>query len=220
MQRVSPALRLENVPLPQIQGEGGFAQIAVTADEIYARPVLAEHELWRFDRTGKLLGDAFPRAADEAEPQAVREGWVGSLRLERARDGRLLAWNWRDGSVYQSAAGGAWTRTEEPILGALPDPSVLSGTGVGTRGEHWFFPGQVRNLFHLRGEPILLGGGTIPAFGARATVLLVQDGPEVRPVLEQCAGAGRMGLLAVRADERGYAAITEAALILGSFEPP
>lgn len=218
--RVTPELRVETVRLPQIKGEGTFAQIALTAEEIYARPLVAEHELWRFDRTGKLLGDAFPRAGDEAAPAAIREGWAGSMRLERGRNGRLLAWRWSDGTVYLAGPDGVWTPTEEPILAAVPDPSVLSGTAVGTRREQWFFPGQVRNLFYLHGEPILLGGGTIPAFGVRATVLLLQDGARLRPVLEECAGAGQVGLLAVRADDRGYAAITEAALIQGSFEVP
>ncbi len=209
---------LETVRLPQILGEGSFTQLGLTRDEIWAHPPLAEHELWRFDRTGKLLGEAFPRSASGEQPVTSGELLLGSLRLELGRDGQLLAWRWSDGAVFAAVGSGDWQPAEEPLLAAAPRFSGIAGTAVGTQHEQWFFPNRVHNLFYLGDEAALLGDATIPAGrGWPQTVVWLRRDGEVKPVLESCAGAGRRGLLAVRADGRGFAGLTDQALIVGSL---
>lgn len=219
LRRVNPSMQVEDVALPQIRGSGSFRQLAVQPDGIYAVPMLAEHGVWRFDRTGKLLSDAFPAEASEGGEAVARDAsnLANSPRLEQDAQGNLLAWRWERGrpQVYRADEQGRFSPSQVELLSQLPTPGSLAGLGVGSSEEQWYFPSEIKNLFFWQDQAILLGGATIPAGRmARRTILLVEGPGGVRPELENCAGAGPSGLLAVRADAEGYAGITELALIM------
>ncbi|HEV7507128.1 MAG TPA: hypothetical protein VGS07_19720 [Thermoanaerobaculia bacterium] len=208
------------VKLPKIEGKGGFSGLVVARDAIYAQPTCAEAAVWRVDRSGKVLGTAFPapRPAD-GEPEVLQPGKPRldclPMRLDRDAEGRLLAWNLKDRKTWQVDAQGAWTPSASHLFEHLPaDASSLTLVGAlqqTTETESWSVDNGVGKLFYWKGKPVLLGRERSPSGN---TVLFLPDDAGLREVLMGCHKAY---VREVVTDATGYAAITNHFLVLGDM---
>lgn len=208
------------VKLPKIEGKGGFSGLVVTRDAVYAQPTCAEAAVWRVDRSGKVLGTAFPapKPAD-GEPEVLQPGRPRmdcySMRLDRDAEGRLLAWNITDRKAWQVDAQGAWTPSDSHLFEHLPgDASSLTLRGVSDFSqptEHWSVDNGLGKLFYWKGKPVLLGRERSPSGD---TILFLPDDAGLREILMGCQKAY---VREVATDATSYAAITNRFLVLGEL---
>ena len=208
------------VKLPKIEGKGGFSGLVVARDAIYAQPTCAEAAVWRVDRTGKVLGTAFPapKPAD-GEPEVLQPGKPRldclPMRLDRDAEGKILAWNLKDRKTWEVDAQGTWTPSASHLFEMLPaNASSLTLMGAfqpRTETESWSVDNGVGKLFYWKGKPVLLGRERSPSGD---TVLLLPDEAGVRQVLMGCHKAY---VREVATDATGYAAITGHFLALGDM---
>ena len=196
----------EIVPGPRVEGQGGFRQIRLTRDAIYAMPGASDDAVWRLSRTGKLLGRAFPRAA-ESEVAAVRDAGSRDFWLSRNFAGEAVVYESRTGQLRRALDDGNWIAVKEqfPAHASSPDRS-LRGEGVGTPSETWFFTDQVRGFFFLPDGPTLLGSLS-PGVRRTGTALFALRGEKLVTDTETCTTGP---LLAVAADAEGFAAVSSA----------
>ncbi|MDP9120909.1 MAG: hypothetical protein M3O15_05985 [Acidobacteriota bacterium] len=213
---VLPGLRLVRLPIPRVVGTGGFDALRVTADAIYATPICAADAVWRLDRSGKVISSTFP-VEPTTEVQPAGSG-CSKVRLERDRDGRILAWDTGKGTVQQVDAQGVWTPAgpaDSDLFTSLSTGTVVHGVDVGSRQEQWYLS-SFHNLFYWKGQPVWLGARTIKVGSPAAadTVLLLPRKPVPEALIESCKGHA---LLAVAASSTRYAALIRIGIVLGDF---
>jgi hypothetical protein len=189
---------------PRTTGSGGFRQIRVAPDAIYATPSGAASAVWRLSRAGKLLGQSFPR--EEKEAVAGFEEMVrGDFWLARDLQGNVVGFDLRSGQLYRADGEGVWA----PLADRFParstlDVRTLRGQGVGTPLESWYFTNARSGFFFLPGGPVLLGSQTVGLRSRGSALLRVVDG-RIETAIEDCAGGA---LLTVVSDSIGFAAVS------------
>jgi hypothetical protein len=208
------------VRLPKIEGKGGFSGLVVARDAVYAQPTCAEAAVWRVDRSGKVLGTAFPapKPAD-GEPEVLQPGRPRmdcfSMRLDRDAEGRLLAWNIRDRKTWQVDGQGAWTPSAshlfEHLSGDASSLTLREWPPSASRSQNWSVDNGLGKLFYWKGKPVLLGRERSPSGD---TVLFLPDDAGMREILMGCHKAY---VREVATDATGYAAITNRFLVLGEL---
>ena len=210
---VLPSLRRTKVPLQRVSGTGGFVRLVVARDAIYAAPACAGEAVWRIDRTGRILGAAFPVVRDPDEP--VQSSLACShVRLDRDPEGRVVAWDGDRRQLHRADEQGVWSDAEGAIFAALPDSHALKGVDVGTTSEQWYFDGAA-GLFLWKGQPVFLGSPTIRNLGKGSdTILLVPHAGQARELIETCFGAS---IFRVAATPSRYAALIRNGIVLGDF---
>ena len=211
LRRITPGWESQKL---EVKAANGFDGIKVGRDAIYASPVCAKDAVWRLDRSGNVLGSAFPigeiKTPDEpVDPIELR---CSKVRLERDPEGGLIAWDYGDRKVFRVDEQGNWAETDPGLFqGISIHPSTAKGVDVGTETEQWYVAGRAHSLFYWKGKPAFLGnhasGGTL----GTATVLIR---PGKGDALDQCDG--KLILSAATREER-YAAITQEELILGEM---
>ncbi len=189
---------------PHVSGRGGFQQIRITREVIYATPTGADSAVWRLSRTGKLLGQDFAQER-EGGPADVVEPLRRNLRLARDLDGNVAAFELRTGQLFRAPDGGAWSPLPDRFPARSPSSSrSLRGEEVGTPSESWYFTDQILGFFFLPEGPALLGSG-VASLRARGSVLFrIRDG-RIETATEDCA---RAPLALVASDARGFVAVS------------
>jgi hypothetical protein len=218
------------VPLKKVVGEGGFRQLLVAADALYARPTVAEKLLWRIDRTGKVLDTAFstkrpsPSGLGGADIHEVSQ--PSGIGLFEDAEGHVLVRVETTGKLLQADGKGGWTERADLhwFDHVERGGATVKGLAVGSQDERWFLSGGVRDLFFWKGRPVFLGPTTVGAHFAKGEpmvgtqVFYVPDPTGgkagLRELFEDCRGGF---LHKVAADATGYAAITERAVFFGDF---
>lgn len=214
LRRITPGWESQRL---EVAGANGFDGIRVGRDAIYASPVCAEDAIWRIDRSGKVLGSAFPLGEIEVpdEPVDPMELRCSKVRLERDAQGDLVAWDYSRRKVWRADGQGSWSETDPGFFqGVSIHPSTAKGVDLGRETEQWYVAGRAHSLFYWKGRPAFLGnhasGGTL----GTATVLILPGQGSPRDALDECGG--KMILSAATTAER-YAAITQEELILGEM---
>lgn len=212
---------LRAVPIQNVDGEGGFSDLAVGRSGLFVEPTSADHAVWRIGRDGKVLSTDFPLPpADPARLDALA-GWVspgvgeagspmGEVRLEQEADGGVLAWLVGRNELYRADAAGQWAPVAPGVFSSGTAETVR-GADVGARGERWYVNGRGA-LFYWKGTPVFLGShAMLERQGKVGTLYLF---PEGRDLFESCNG---WFILDVATDESGYAALTDRGLVVGDF---
>lgn len=197
--------------------EGGFDGIRVNRDAIYASPVCAKDAVWRLDRSGNVLGSAFPVGEIKIpdEPVHPMELRCSKVRLERDAQGGLVAWDYSRRKVWRVDGQGSWSETDPGFFqGVSIHPSTAKGVDLGTETEQWYVAGRAHSLFYWKGRPAFLGNSASGGTLGTATVLILPGKGSPRDALDDCGG--KMILSAATTAER-YAAITGEELILGEM---
>ncbi|HSN88431.1 MAG TPA: hypothetical protein VL025_16845 [Thermoanaerobaculia bacterium] len=226
LRRITPNWQNEKVKVQNVAGEGGFQDIRATRDGLYAMPACAEDAVWRLDRTGKILGSAFPAPKRADEPLDTSRLGCSSVRLERDADGNLVAWDHENGKVFRVDGNGTWTETDPGFFRDVSSHEpTAKGLDIGTASERWYAAGTVGNLFYWKGRPVFLGPVALMSdlkLSARSrrmgtgidSVLILPDTAGSRDFIHHCGDAF---LIDVATTPERYAAITEEALILGDM---
>jgi hypothetical protein len=216
---VSRPLGLENidadlsvsrrVDLKKVVGEGAFDRILVAPDALYVLPPVSDDQVWRVDRSGQVLGTAFPVPQDDdsADDSVMDSRLANPVRLERDGQGRVVAWDTAQRKAFLAGADGSWTEAETPFSRLAPDPgSMVAGAGVGGKDEVWYFQ-SLRRLFYWQGQPVFLGHTA-----NLGTVYFVPK-PEggVRELFEEC----RTALRAVAVGPQLYAGLDARGVLYG-----
>jgi hypothetical protein len=221
--RISPDLASTAVPLQRkVRGKSGFARLLVAADALYAAPICGDYGVWRIDRKGKVLDTAFPiehRPDEILEPDTMP---CAKARIERDRDGSIVARNGA-GKFFRAGAEG-WKPEETDLFAAAPGTVVRSTRqgrqGKGRAGEYYYAAGFIESLFFWKGKPAFLGAGDSEVMNAGLGIarFYVPDpsaGPKGRKVFP--ARCAKESILDVATDDAGYAAITPTRLFFGDF---
>jgi hypothetical protein len=223
---VSPTWQRKVIPLQKVVGDGGFGELTVAADGLYARPTVAEKLIWRIDRTGKVLDTAFVSKAPPAAgagPAEIRAFEYQGVRLLRDGEGHVLVWDGSAGKLFQADGKGGWTeRADIHWFDHSPDGPTVKGIDVGGKEERWFRGGGLGELFYWKGRPVFLGPY---AWAERSTAQGAQvfyvpgDGVgkptgDIAEYLEVCQGRF---LSKVAANATSYAAITDKAVLFGDL---
>jgi hypothetical protein len=188
LRRKRPNRWIETVKVTPAPGKGGFRDLAVRRDGLWAAISAtvdcADGAVWKLDRTGKRLRADFPAeggsctAADLAD---LEEDW------------REEVWALRSGRLFQLAHSGAWEPAADGLAVPLPpDPAEV----------RWFFWGT---------EPKAVG----PAPEGGHPLLYRWEAGAVAPSFEDC-GAGNP-LLKTVGDQRGWVVLTSGALLVGEY---
>ena len=216
LRRVTPGWESQKLTV-KVEGQGGFDDIRVGRDAIYASPVCAKDAVWRIDRSGNVLGSAFPlgeiKVPDEpVDPMELR---CSKVRLERDAQGGLVAWDYAHRKVWRADEQGNWSETDPGFFqGVSIHPSTAKGVDLGSETEQWYVAGKAHSLFYWKGRPAFLGNPASGGILGMATVLILPGKGSPRDALDQCGG--KMILSAATTAER-YAAITGEELILGEM---
>jgi hypothetical protein len=202
--RISETGEKRVVAGPRTTGPGGFRQIRVAADAIYATPSGAESAVWRLSRAGKLLGQSFPRKEKETV-SGVEEKARGAFWLARDLRGNVVGFDLGSGQLYRADAGGGWA----PLADGFPafstvDARTLRGQGVSTSWESWYFSNARNGFFFLPGGPVVLGSLSAGLRSRGSALLRVVDG-RIETAIEDCAGSA---LVIVVSDSIGFAAVS------------
>ncbi len=218
---VNPDGQMKTVKLQKVEGAGGLWGLLVARDALYAQPTSAEMGVWRIDRSGKVLGTAFPvpkQAKDE--PETLPEAYA-SIRLDRNADGSLLAWNSWDRTTWQVDDQGVWRPSDSRLFEHLPTrdaPGAVKGMNVGEASEHWFLtngawaPGK---LFFWKGKPVFLGSyANREKTVGTDTVLYLPGDSSLKEALMTCH---KRYIRSVATDATGYAGVGYDFLVLGDL---
>jgi hypothetical protein len=202
--RITETGQQKAVAGPRTTGPGGFRQIRVAPDAIYATPSGADSAVWRLSRAGKLLGQSFPWKEKEAVG-GVEELVRADFWLAHDLQGNVVGFDRRNGQLYRADAGGGWTPLADgfPALTAV-DVRTLRGQGVGTSWESWYFTNARNGFFFLPGGPVVLGSQSEGLHSRGSALLRVVDG-KFETAIEDCAGSA---LLMVVSDSTGFAAVS------------
>ena len=214
---------------PRTTGPGGFRQIRVAPDAIYATPSGAASAVWRLSRAGKLLGQSFPREEKEAVA-GVEEMVRGDFWLARDLHGNVVGFDLGSGRLYRADPDGGWAPLADgfPALSTV-DARTLRGQGVGSSWESWYFTNARNGFFFLPGGPVVLASESVGLRSRGSALLRVVDG-KIETAIEDCAGGA---LLTVVSDSIGFAASAGSVeiyqsgerrtlpnrILLGSFSP-
>jgi hypothetical protein len=221
--RISPQGQVSVIKLQRkIEGTGGFYNLVVGREAIYAQPICADTAVWRIDRAGKVLGTAF-EASEQTEAVRTTEGaearrGCANVFLEKDAEGHILVWDEVQKATQQVDEEGNWTPSDSRLLTQLgessPAVSVLGEMREG-KTDQWAFTDVVGDLFFWKGRPVFLKGwSSKERRSGDYTVLLLPGDGEAREVLMSCNG---FPLRHVVTDATGYAAISDGALIFGEM---
>lgn len=190
---------------PRVQGQGGFRQIRIGADAIYAAPTgSAANAVWRLSRGGKLLGQSFPQENEE-EPSGVREANSRGILLARDLEGNVVGLDLRTGRLHRANGDGTWIELPERFPGRSSSHArSLRGEEVGTSAESWYFTDATHGFFFLPEGPTVLGS---PAIGLerKGATLFRNRGGNIERAIEPCAANG---LLMAISDSSGFVAVS------------
>ncbi len=203
---------LRAVPIQNVEGEGGFYDLAAAPSGLFVVPTAAEHAVWRIGRDGKVLGTDFPVPPIDPErfEAAPSQPTSAEVRLEHDASGAVLAWFSAQRLVYRADAAGHWAPVDPGIFSSGGDEPVR-GVDVGTKNEHWFANGR-GSLFYWKGTPVFLGAHSmLEQQGKQGTVFHFPGG---RDLFEACNG---WFILDVATDPSGYAALTDRGVVIGDF---
>jgi hypothetical protein len=228
-----PGAKSQVVKIPRLEGEGGFRDVLVDEEGIYVVPTCAQAALWKVDRSGKVLEQAFRREGQEPltlrkeftkqESQSTLEGCV-PVSLAHDQEGRVTVF---DGltRTFSRQESGAWT----PFL-TLPAPEdgdELARGGVkvtnpGTEGVIWTSmdtaTGNARGFFFLDGAPVFQPG-IAPLKGDPMAFWLSYVRPSAEGLTrsyERCV-TDYFSPTLVASDRQGYVSAMGNNLVLGSF---
>lgn len=220
---VDPQGNARSVALTGISGEGGLREIRLGRDFLYAVPVCADDAVWIFERSGRLVGSAFPAAEKLADVQADRTINTGAacarVYMGRRADGEVIALRPDDVRLYR-AAGKAWEEIGGPYdlkpPGRYTSPSSLEKLRSGPLGRTAYLKDVVNGLFFYGEKPALLGDGLVDevARTSKGTLFYRVEGQALEAIPELCSGGA---VIAVDSDRDGYAAINGHELIVGGF---
>lgn len=231
-----PGGRSEVVRIPKLEGEGGFRDVLVDEEGVYVVPTCAEHALWKVDRKGKVLDQAFKREGEEVPltlrteftPEEGQGSVTGCLPVSLARDlsGRVTVFDGVARTFYRQESG-SWT----PVL-EIPDPDLPAG---GVRVDHpgtedavwqpgWGGAGNALGFFFLGEEPVFQ-----PILSGRDEISQKVPGLEylryMRPgtegltaVFEGCKNFSWFAAPLVVTDRHGFVSALDNHLILGTFD--
>lgn len=195
---------------PRVEGRGGFSQIRIARDAIYATPTGSASAVWRLSREGKLLAQSFPRGKGE-EPDVEKQVYVvegeapGGFWLARDFDGNVVGFDRLAGRFYRANADGAWESLPDRVPALLPSRErSLHGEAVGTSSESWYFTNVIQGFFFLPGGPVFLGSHVVGRRTRGSTLFRIKDG-RIETAVEYCAGSG---LLIAVSDRSGFAAVS------------
>jgi hypothetical protein len=227
-----PDGRSHVVQIPRLEGEGGFRDVLVEESGIWVVPTCAQHALWKVDRQGKLLEQAFHRQGEE--PLTLRETFTpeesaGSVRgcvpvsLARDPEGRI--------AVFDGVSRAFYRREEDdwkPFLEipAIPEEAVPSG-GVtvlkpGTADQAWSpvgtSSGEAPPFFFVGDSPVFRPDHR-PVEDFRAGFLRYErPGPEGLTVTyERCDARSYGGTPVVATDRDGFVTYLADQVVLGVF---
>jgi hypothetical protein len=200
--RIAESGERNGIDGPRVEGQGGFQQIRIGRDAIYATPMGAASAVWRLSRAGKLLGQSFPQEkVRELHPEELgrRLFW-----LARDLEGSVVGLESGSGELYRVNAEGAWTPADRfPVRpGSQSRARSLRGEAVGTSAEVWYFPDCINGFFFMPGGPVLLGCRTAGSGPQGSPLLRVRDA-RIETAIENCAGSS---LSIVVSDSIGFAA--------------
>lgn len=121
LRRKRPGRWIETVRVTPAPGKGGFRDLAVRRDGLWAATSdCADGAVWKLDRAGKQLRADFPAEGGSCRTVDLEEDW------------REEVWALRSGQLFQLAHSGAW----EPVADGLAVPLPPDPTEV-----RWFFWG-------------------------------------------------------------------------------
>lgn len=220
LHRITPNWGQTTLKLQKVEGEGGFWDLEVAGDALYAAPFCAEHGVWRIDRSGNVLGTAFPVPKPEgAEDEPIDLSQPTScqtVQLESDSEGKILAWNRPEEKVYSLGAGGTWSEGPTWLVSNLPAGGIVQGLNVGEQDERWFLTSSSARLFTWKRTPVFVVNPVMRNRGLGSdTVLLVpREGSVARSLVDDCHGAR---IIDAAGDATGYVALTDRGLIFGDF---
>ncbi len=218
---ISPDLSMTTVPLGRkVLGKSGFARLLVASDALYAAPICGDYGVWRIDRTGKVLGTAFPiehAPGEVLDPDTME---CAHAQIERDREGRILARD-KSGKVFRVDTSGVWEPFETDLLRAAPEHAVRATQfgKQGRPGEYEYAAGYLESLFFWKGRPVFLGSPDPEATRLKlpTTFYLTDTAADAGAVKRLPAQCGSELILDVATDGTGYAAITQNHLFFGDF---
>ena len=188
---------------PPVVGRGGFRQIRVAKDAIYATPTGTLGAVWRLSREGKLLGQSF---SDESEGGRAFTGTTADWAFWLARDleGNVVGFDVRTGQLSRAGANGWWS----PVPGRFPSrmPATsrsLHGEWVGTPEESWYFTDEIRGFLFLPDGPVFVGSRVSGRRAKGGALFRIREG-KIETAIESCA---ENGLLMAVSDSSGFAAV-------------
>jgi hypothetical protein len=222
LRRITPDWKVEKVPIQRVAGTGGFRDLRVAEDALYALPTCAEDGVWRIDRRGNILSSSFPAPPVDPEkltgplpPDALRCSYV---RLDRDAEGRIVVWDSNARKLFHSDGQGGWTETDGSLYERFRAPqaesAVVRGIDVGGQEEQWLLAGGAGDLFYWKGRPVFLGSITWKSSGGNNTLLLVPEGEGGKELVESCHGHP---IRAIATTGDRYAAITQRVIVFGDF---
>jgi hypothetical protein len=203
---MSPTGEHSTVEGPRVTGPGGFSEIRLDADAIFATPTGADDSVWRLSRSGQLLGRSFPRTPpDPTRALDAQTVGAGPVFLARDPSGSVVALEAVTGRLFRADPEGRWIPTGEQFtIPADASTRTLQGNAVGSSREFWYVAQGLSDLFFIGPTPVAIGpmaAGT----RARGTVLFRPAGSKPESALEPCA---RGGIHKVVSDGTGFVAFT------------
>ena len=228
-----PGGRSEVVRIPRLEGEGGFRDILVDEEGIYVVPTCAEHALWKVDRKGALLDQAFKREGEEVPltlrteftPEEGQGSVAGCLPVSLARDlsGRVTVFDGVDRTFYRHESG-SWTPVLQVLDPELPAGGVrvdFPGTENAVWKPGWGAAGNALGFFFLGEEPVFQPEMEMEISQKVKGVQYLRymrprtEGLEV--AFERCKDFSWFAPPLVVSDEHGFVSTLDSQLILGSF---
>ena len=207
LMRLAPNGERSIVDGPRVTGRGGFSEIRLDAESIFATPTGADDLVWRLSRSGQLLGRSFSRPAFEQTPRLEARGpsEASLVILARAPSGSVVALEALTGRLFRADADGRWTATGEQFpIRSDGSTRTVKGEAVGSGREIWYLAETLSDVFFIGSTPVALGpqaAGT----SSRGTMLFRPGGSSAERALEPCA---RGGIRKVVSDGRGFVAFT------------
>lgn len=225
------------VRIPKLEGEGGFRDVLVDEEGVYVVPTCAEHALWKVDRKGKVLDQAFRRESDkipltlrtEFTPEEGEGSVTGCLPVSLARDpsGRVTVFDGVDRTFYRRESE-TWTPVLQVQAPELPAGGVrvdYPGTESAVWMPGWGAAGNAPGFFFLGEEPVFQ-----PVMVGDRDEVATQSMPGlqylryVRPgtggvkeEFERCKGFSWFAPPLVVTDQHGFVSALNNHLILGTF---
>lgn len=220
--RIDPQGNARPISLTGVSGDGGLREIRLGRDFLYAVPVCADEAVWIFDRTGRLVGSAFPapeKLADVQADRAINPSYACTrVYMGRRADGELLALRPDDVRLYR-ANGKSWEEAGGPYDLTPPGRYAPPGDMEKLRlGEAQYLRDVVSGLFFYGDRPALLGSALFDETSEKRLGILFYkvDGQTLEPTPEACGGEA---VIAVDSDRDGFVSITDRGLIVGSYLP-
>lgn len=210
---VTPDLEVRRVQLQRdVIGRSGLKNLLAAPDALYLEPFCGEYGVWRVDREGKVLGKEFRAdqgGVEEVDPATMN---CAAVRLVRAPDGGLLAWEGKVKKHFRVDHEGVWSEAADEPLGPFPGCSSEQLHAQDPAGEFWYAAGFADCAFSWKGRPVFLVN-SFDLLLRQPQTLFVVPGGETR-YTESCSGSQ---LLDVTTDGAGYAGLLKHGVVFGSF---